>query len=410
MTFFAIAIGSLIGRVRGGRWSGVSSAELRSTPLLVISIATVLVQAILNPVFPVIWSLVGACSLIAFGLRNRHLVGMSIVVIGTMLNLLPLLANWATPVSELALISVGDLDPFDMPDIDGARQSSSEATRLTFLGDAIPVPIVGSVVSIGDIIALVGVADIFTNLFLRGRTRELSLAEAGVSFDGPAHSDERVSILSPLETGSRKSSDSQRRRAARNKAAPVSHVPAHAASSPDSDVAESASDHVPSHAIEEPDSSDDAVGRGEPVEPIVIDLTESAAPAHAATDDVIDLSQAEPDSNVVPAHAAPAHEPEVDAIAAAGLHAVQIVPAVDESHEPDPVPELIDLTDQDDPRPIIDLTKSPTDEQMNEFLRRRKAADRDHARLAARAPGQRRGRAPVRLRADNADGVVESSR
>ena len=436
LTLFAIAIGSLIGRARGGRWSGVNDAELRSTPLLVIAIAAVLVQLVLNPVFPVIWSIVGAISLIAFGMRNRHLAGMSIVIIGTVLNVLPLLANWATPVSELALTSVGDLDPFGNPDISGARESSSEATRLTFLGDAIPVPVFGAVVSIGDIIALVGIADIFTNLFIRARSRELSLADAGVSFDTPQHAlvsqdgDEPVSILSPLETGSRKSTDAERRRPRRNKAAPVSHTPAHAAPADlpiaDSSPAEPSRNHVPAHAIMSPTPV-------EPIEPIVIDLSDSPAPKHAAPGELVDSSRATSSHGATPSHGEapltgeadpdrtheaaeeatatnPAPTASADPIVLAGIHAVPVTPTVEEIRQPEPVPELIDLTDPDDPRPIIDLTKSPTDEQMTEFLRRRKAADRDHTRINVRPPGQRRGRAPVRLRADNAQGVVETGR
>ena len=431
VTLFAIAIGSLIGRIRGGRWSGATSAELRSTPLLVIAITTVLVQAVLNPVFPVLWSLVSALTLIAFGLRNRHLTGMSLLLIGTVLNVLPLLANWATPVSDLALISVGDLNPFGDPDIDGARESSTQATRLTFLGDAIPVPFFGSVVSIGDLIALVGIADIFTNLFLRARTHELSLPDAGVSFAAPEPSGEHVAILSPLETGTRSASDTERRRPQRNKAAPISHVPAHAAPSLNPDPSPSESEHVPAHAIvaEEPAASDELTG------PVVIDLTEDGAPAHAAPGGIIASASA------APAHAAemdsaaeldstaeldsaaelsPAAElnsadtNDADPIAAAGVQAVPVIPSVQAAAQPaveiEPVPELIDLTDPNDPRPIIDLTKSPTDEQMTEFLRRRKAADREHARVNVRPPGQRRGRAPAKLRTDNAHGVVETTR
>ena len=442
VTLFAIAIGSLIGRARGGRWSGVSSAELRSTPLLIIAIATVLVQAVLNPVLPVLWSLVSVITLIGFGFRNRHLAGMSLIIIGAFLNLFPLLANWATPVSELALTSVGDLNPFGDANISGARESSAEATRLRFLGDAIPVPVFGSVVSIGDLIALVGLADIFTNLFLRARSQDLSLSQAGVSFETPQHSAEPVSILSPLETGIRRSSDSERRRPKRNKAAPVSHSPAHAAPSLTPDLMKDSSEHVPAHAIILPELTEPEVppaptGRPvstEPDFPIVIDLSEDGAPAHAAPGGIIETAATTPSHALVTtpddetdtpdaqsideteSNAAtdtanePSADPAADPIAAAGIHAVPVTPTVDEAPVPEPVPELIDLTDPNDPRPIIDLTKSPTDEQMTEFLRRRKAADREHARVSVRPPGQRRGRAPVKIRTDNTDGVVETTR
>ena len=242
LTLFAIVVGSVIGHLRGGDKSGALQAQLKATPLLVIAIATVLVQAVLNPVFPFAWSLVSLTSFIAFGVLNRHLTGMSIMLVGAGLNLLPMLFNGATPVSELALISVDDLTP----DIDGARESSRTATRLGFLGDAIPVPIFGAVVSIGDLIALVGLADVFTNLFLSERRREMSLEDAGVSFGTPPAHD-KVRILSPLQIAGRTASGFAHRRP-RLKAAPASHVPAHAAPEPDEPL--ELTETIPAHSLE----------------------------------------------------------------------------------------------------------------------------------------------------------------
>lgn len=529
LTLFAIAIGSVVGLARGGKWTGPNSITFQNGGLLVAAATAALVQTILDPIFPVLWSLVGTVLVIAFALRNRHLAGMTVLMIGMVLNLLPLLANWAVPVSELALVSTGNVDDFGNPEISGAFESTATATRLSFLSHAIPVPIFSTVVSIGDLIALVGLGDIVTNLFLSARTRELTLTEAGVSFastttsgaaahasgSGAAHAapdDGLISILSPLQTGIRRSTDSERRRARRNKAAPASHVPAHAAEpteapSTPGEPAESAladfffgpetsepsetteapstraesaladfffgpetsepsesesifgadrSEHVPSHAAEpefaEPDhlESDHAEAPADETlaQPIVEELAEDQAvpvaedaPALDVPEpEIIDLSsdpvwvETEPivvdlteDGQIAPTQAAglfdqdspgapqPAPRPEIpegtDAITAAGIQAVPVLPATAHAPQPEPVPELIDLTDPDDPRPIIDLTKSPTDEQMAEFLRRRKAADRNLERVPIRPPGQRRGRAPVRLTVDKtSDGVAQNDR
>lgn len=415
LTLFAILIGSFIGRIRGGAWSGVARVELRSTPFLVVAISTMLVQAVLNPIFPFLWSFIGVVSLIVFAARNRHLTGMTVLLIGATLNLLPLLLNFATPVSELALTSVGDVDAFGFPDIDGARESSSTATRLSFLGDAVPVPLFGSVVSIGDLIVLVGLGDIFTNLLLRERSRELELDDAGVSFaahaaEKPASAaqsrSDKVSILSPLQTNDRQTAH----RAQRQKAAPSSHVPAHAApevgfQEPVVDQAPT-SDHVPAHAAEPvPVELRD--------EPIIITLDdlanqEDAAPSHAEpvvealsapVIDLVEVPNIEPIDNDVTAAA----------LSGARANAIAVTPSAAPAPVVDAVTETIDLTDPDDPRPIIDLTKSPTDAQMTEFLRRRRSADRDHARVAVRPAGQRRGRAPVRISSDDNVEVAEGS-
>ena len=47
-----------------------------------------------------------------------------------------------------------------------------------------------------------------------------------------------------------------------------------------------------------------------------------------------------------------------------------------------------------DRRPIIDLTVSPTDDQLKEFLRRRAEADREFAERTTPGPRRRRGRSP----------------
>lgn len=432
LTLFAIVVGSVIGHLRGGDKDGALGVKLRATPLLVIAIATVLVQAVLNPVFPFVWSLVSLMSFIAFGVFNRHLTGMSVMLVGATLNLLPMLLNGATPVSELALISVGDLTPFGEPDIGGALESSTTATRLSFLGDAIPVPFFGAVVSIGDLIALVGLADVVTNLFLTIRRRELSLEDVGVSF-GPPAKPTKVSILSPLQIAGRSASSLAHRRP-RLKAAPSSHVPAHAA--PDdtvseSTVSESTVSESPAHAaLESPLVDSPAPESPAALEPSgfevfefdrfdlseaeqEIDLRELDAEAPEAAPVLDDF---EPTVELAPIKLEEPARPstqDIDPIQLAGLKAVPVTPRADEPVAVAPVyeevVEVIDLTDPNDPRPIIDLTTSPSDEQMTEFLRRRRAADRELQRVVVRPAGQRRGRAPVRIRTDAHGGVVEST-
>ena len=435
LTLFAIVVGSLIGWARGGRWSGVVGTELRSPRLLTLALATIFVQIILNPIFPFLWAFVSLVALVVFARRNRQLTGMTIVMIGMILNLFVLVINGATPVSESALLSVGDLNVFGMPNVDGARVAS-EGTRFSFLGDVFPVPFFNSVVSLGDLIALVGLADIFTNLFLSARDRELSFDDAGVSFrdaqtpSAPAKS--RVSFLSPLQTGSR-SKDESAHRLQRRKAAPASHVPAHAAP-PDGNSDHQPDDqyeaqppppgpqtgHAPAHAAEPEeavDITDDELVDQEPVhsreaETLAADNTlelerpDTMSVETVDTPGTIDLIESidldESESPLVVSL-----DENGDPVAAAGMHALQPPPPA--TPEEEPQPEVIDLTSPDDPRPIIDLTQSPTDSQMAEFLRRRKVADREHEEILNRPPGQRRGRAPVRIRSDRNNGVVESN-
>ncbi len=116
----------------------------------------------------------------------------------------------------------------------------------------------------------------------------------------------------------------------------------------------------------------------------MIDLRDSRpGPAHAAPGG---LKLAPPLPRVRrPAHAAPDSEPER-----------QIPPPAPGSrplfaNDPADDEPVLDLTDR---RPIIDLTVSPTDEQLTEFLRRRAEADRRLAQAAEQSPS----RAPLRRR------------
>jgi hypothetical protein len=256
------------------------------------------------------WLAIAFIGFLGFTISNLTLTGAIVLFIGLLLNLAPVLANWSVPVSELALQSVGVVDAAGEAVIDSPRESTSTAGTLSFLGDVIPVPVVNKVISIGDLIALVAVADIIVNLMLRERRRELD--DAGVTF------------------------------------------------------------------VETPDDT-------------IIDLRDDhSGPAHAAPGG---LKLTPPLPRVRrPAHAAAEPEPERDipppSPTARPLFANDVV------GDDDPV---IDLTDH---RPIIDLTLSPTDDQLAEFLRRRAEADRRIASTTATPPppAPRRARPRRRLR------------
>jgi len=288
---------------------------------------------------------VGTTCFFVFGLRNLQITGMIIMMLGLLMNTAPLMFNGATPVSDLALQSVGHVDDAGIVEITGLRESTSTATKLAPFGDVIPVPVVNNVVSLGDLVMLVALADIASNLFLRTRRRDYD--DAGVSFAESAHATDvetepakRIEILSPLNLGGRPAHAAHR--TPRRKAAPSTHVPAHAK---------------------------------EPMEPLEV-------PKDAVLID---------DSTAHAAHAAPAPAVPPSVVPVDETEAV-----IDLTHDTTAGESnvIIDLTNPADQRPIIDLTVSPTDEQLCEFLRQRELAD---AQATGRtSPGTRRGRAPRR--------------
>jgi hypothetical protein len=330
LAFLSLLTGSLLGRIRGGQLSGIVDARIKAKGLLVAGIGATLVLNVLTPSIPMFWLVVAMLSFLGFAAANLTLTGMIVLTIGMVLNLLPVLANGAVPVSELALQSVNVVDASGAAIIDGPRESTATATRLAFLGDVIPVPIVNRVVSLGDLIILVALADLVMNLFLRRRDRDPD--DLGVTYAAPT-TDEVIDLTDDDDVdheGPRHAAPGGRVR---------SHSPRH---------------RRPAHAKP---SADDEIDLRPPPLP-----TENPASAGVETEGRLQADEPAPQTEF---------------------------PATDESDE------VIDLTDR---RPIIDLTTSPSDEQLAEFLRRREAADVRATTLAPPSPGHRRNRIRSRRR------------
>lgn len=312
LAILSLLTGAAVGRIRGGRLAGIVDARIKAKGLLVAGIGASLILNVLEPSVPMFWLTIAMLSFLGFAAANLTLTGMIVLTIGMVLNLFPVLANGAVPVSELALQSVGVVDAAGSAVIDGPRESTATATRLAFLGDVIPVPVVNRVVSIGDLVVLVALADLTMNLFLRARRREDG--DAGYFTVADDDTDDAVIDLTDHER--------------------AGSGPAHAA--PGGKVRHATRRRTPAHAKIPHDEKPDL--RPPPI----------------------------PASENSPASPAPK---QTEAAVESG--------------------EIIDLTDR---RPIIDLTVSPTDEQLAEFLRRRTEADRRLTTLAPPSPGHRRNR------------------
>lgn len=326
LSILAILIGAAIGRARGGRLSAFTTTKIHSPGWLATGISVVLIISLMDPSLPLLWTLVAHGAFAYFGLRNLHFTGMIVLLIGLLMNLTPLIANGAVPVSERALVSVGSVNEAGEPIIDGVRESSTTAGSFGFFGDVVPVPVLGSVVSLGDLVVAVALADIVMHLMLREKPRRRD----DEAFTYAAITDDEVVIdlrdtpalpAAPTPTVKRNRPAHAANRRPRFRTLQSMHVPAHAAaanpllSDTDKSIKTKPSSFRPNHSQVAAPKGDDAV----------IVLTNEADPQ--------------------------GYETSADDIA----------------------------TTKVDSRPIIDLTSSPTDEQLLEFLRRRCEADASHA-------------------------------
>ncbi|MDQ2678095.1 MAG: DUF5317 domain-containing protein [Actinomycetota bacterium] len=159
-TLLAIGIGLGLGVHWGGQLGNV--AEWRP-PLWEALVGGAVVLVLLD-VIPAGGTLVTLCwllataALLAFAVLNVRVGGMVLVVAGLAMNLLVGLFNWGMPVSGSALVSAGIVDEGDLDRVvlHGGR-TLSDGAFLGFLGHTIPLPW-GVVVSIGDLLVLVGIA------------------------------------------------------------------------------------------------------------------------------------------------------------------------------------------------------------------------------------------------------------
>lgn len=118
---------------------------------------------------PAVLALIGMGAGLAFVTANLAVGGMAVVGVGIAANLAALVTNRATPVRAGALVEARIVDPavISRAVLGGPREIADSGTVLEILGDVIPVPQLGLVVSFGDLIVLVGLAAVIHNLMRR---------------------------------------------------------------------------------------------------------------------------------------------------------------------------------------------------------------------------------------------------
>ena len=165
-TLLAVAAGLGIGLLAGGRLSRLGSRSLRLWPLLMGGLGAQLLSAEVGGGASFALLVASYALLAGFAAANVVVVGMWLVGLGIGLNLVVIGLNGGMPVRESALRAAGALDP-DVPvELESASKHHLErpSDRLVALGDIIPVRPLGEVVSFGDVVMAVGVADVVVNL------------------------------------------------------------------------------------------------------------------------------------------------------------------------------------------------------------------------------------------------------
>lgn len=170
-----MCIGLVVGALRHGRLVAIARTRIRRPEFLVVAIAASLFVDLTDTGPSAAIALLGLVSGLAFAVVNVHLAGMTVIAIGIALNLLPIALNGAMPVRPEALVEAEMVTAEELPRVtlNGARELSDDSTILGVLGDTFPVRWTNQVVSIGDLIMMVGLAALVANLTLQRRRPRL---------------------------------------------------------------------------------------------------------------------------------------------------------------------------------------------------------------------------------------------
>ncbi|MEM8708180.1 MAG: DUF5317 family protein [Actinomycetota bacterium] len=199
----AIVIGTVVGFARRGRLTALAGVRVASPLLFAVAVVCGLAVDRFDLPAPAWIAVAGLAAALAFTLRNLRLVGMAVVSVGIIANLVPIALNGATPVRADALVDAGMIDAADVDRVmlTGPRELSDADTMVSFLGDTIPLSFADQVVSFGDLIILVGLADVVANLMTRRRRRRVpASALASLEAFGWHETEEQLGSVIDLRT------------------------------------------------------------------------------------------------------------------------------------------------------------------------------------------------------------------
>jgi hypothetical protein len=157
----AVVGGLLAGRLRSPAGIHVPRHHLRGLPFVLLAIALHAAAVITDDDIANLLEGGTYASLACFAGMNWAVTGLSVAGLGVVLNLVGIVANNGTPVRPEALVEAGVVSAaeLDEVDLDPPRHLETSADSAPWLGDFIPIDGLHEVVSFGDLIALVGLAD-----------------------------------------------------------------------------------------------------------------------------------------------------------------------------------------------------------------------------------------------------------
>ncbi len=201
LTLLAVTAGLVGGYFRKGQLTNILTVAPKWLVLLVPALVLYVASAVGIPSYSLNLTLIATFGLVVALFRNYDISGAGIIGLGLASNLLVLVLNGGVPVRAESVERVTN-GVFDSSTLRAIEQVESPDTVLAALGDIIPIPLLNTVVSFGDLIALAGLIVLIINATLRyTATNLISVDELFAEFDiEPLQPDSTIDLREPAET------------------------------------------------------------------------------------------------------------------------------------------------------------------------------------------------------------------
>ena len=169
----AVILGLLVGLSRPAAGAHSVRPRVEQIPLLAFGALLNAASVLLDGSAATLCLALSLAVLIAVAMANRHITGVAVIGLGLLLNLVAVAVNAGMPVRAGALVEAGaiDADEIATVELSGPRHLESSNDALGVLGDVLPIPLAGEVVSFGDLIIVFGAFDAVRELSRRRSAR-----------------------------------------------------------------------------------------------------------------------------------------------------------------------------------------------------------------------------------------------
>jgi len=167
-TLIAVGIGFTLALIFGGRFRYLAERSLRLWFLLPLCLALQFAAvSSAGSTWPFLLVLLGFACLFAFAIANLAVTGFWMIALGLFLNALAIGLNHGMPIGHKALAHTGN-NASVYPALHHVQRSSD---KLLLLGDVVPISPIGEIVTFGDLILAVGIADVIVHLMRPAKRR-----------------------------------------------------------------------------------------------------------------------------------------------------------------------------------------------------------------------------------------------